>query len=347
MKKQKLPAAETVPTNLQDLEPDFPMIPDDIRTFLNESGIADKGYTVYLYRCALRVGAGQKTRSFVNQFDNFLPSFREIGEEYGAGSYEMYIRWYDIDGKSGARKVIVNLDASFDQVRDTRERKKKEELDRAAGARERGGDPAGSATNAMMQGVLMIKALSEAVAPILRPLISGKTAQDQQPDNFAGTMKTLQEMGSSMLMDNFKQGLNMQRELMANMPAGSDIDKEDSALEKMLSALDRLIPLFKTLSDKQIKPIAQTAVDQSQEIQELLSDPVRLKITNEKLIEKYGTESANRIMKAFGARPIHSLRQAPDFDPGGNGGGQGPAGAAGGQMGTSKGKRAEKAVARA
>lgn len=324
MKKKGKSKIESLPEGQQPeisepVENEFPQIPDDIRTFLNESGIAEKGYTVYVYRCAARVGAGQKVRSFVNQYDNFLPTFREIGEEYGAGSYEIYIRWYDVEGKSASRKVIMNLDASFDQVKAEHDRKRKAESDSNQANQGRGGDPGGGAAAAMMQGVLMIKALSEAVAPILRPLIAGKVnSQEQQPDNFASTMATLQQMGSNMLMDNFKQGLNMQRELMANMPA-MDGGREDTALEKMLSALDKLIPLFTSLSDKQIRPIAQTAADQSEDIQALLSDPARLQVTYSKLIEKYGQEKANRIMKAFGVREIHPLKQPAEFDPGGNG----------------------------
>lgn len=335
----------TIPGNQQPEivelpENDFPQIPDDIRTFLSESGISERGYTVYVYRCLMRVGAGQKTRSFVNQYDNFLPTFKELGEEYGSGMYELYIRWYDSEGKSANKKVTMNLDASFDNIKAERDRQKKAAIDSAAVGQSRG--DSGSASNAMMQGVLMIKALSEAVAPILRPLISGKSTQEKEPDNFASTMQTLQQMGSNMLMDNFKQGLNMQRELMANMPT-MDNAREDTALEKMLGALDKLIPLFTSLTDKQIRPIAQTATEQSEEIQQLLSDPARVQVTYSKLIEKYGQEKANRIMKAFGVREVHALKAQPEFEPGGNGNGHNSAvEAAGGDLQGVRVKRAAK-----
>ena len=289
----------------------IPNLPIDVKRFIDESGLNDSGYTVYVYRIDRRPGPGRSSRSFVNQYENEIPQFSFLGEKYGAGYFEMYVRWYDNDGQSKSKKITIQLDESWDKIKaDIDSRREMNSVVQKTAAPDM--------MQIMSQGVLMVRAVTEAIAPLLNPLIQKKENSSANNESVTETLKQMASMGSSMLMSNFNNGLAMQQTMLEKMGSMTAVSEppQDDTLDRLLKTVDRLLPLFTAMSDKQIKPVAMGAAETNPELQELLNNPQRLRIAYSRLVEQHGEESANRIMKAFGVFPKQQKSPHSGVEPG-------------------------------
>jgi hypothetical protein len=266
-------------------------LPDDIKHWIDTCGIESLSYTVYVYRIQKRQGVGQRGRLFVNQYDNYVPEFKDLGTMYGAGLYELFVRWYDEGNKSHSKKLTINLDDYWTEIKEENDKKKKQQnlpVNNQPSFQEQ-----------FQQNLLMIRAITESISPILGA--SNKPSGENDLGQFSRTMELMGTMQNQMLKNNFQNQLELQKTMLSNTNY-NDIqeEKDDGYIGEIIGLLGQFLPVLKMMSENQIRPVAKKYVDSDERLKAVLSDPVRAQQAYEKLKEKHGEETANRTFRAFG-----------------------------------------------
>ena len=269
-------------------------LPDDLKHWVETCGIESLSYTVYIYRIQKRSGVGQRGRLFVNQYDNFIPEFKDLGTTYGSGQYELFVRWYDADNKSQSKKLTITLDEYWDKIKEKAEKQQNV-------IQHTPQQPQQTFAEQFQQNLLMIRAITESISPIL-----GIAKQNQQPqintvDQFGQTMQMLGTMQNEMLTSNFKNQLELQNTMINSAGYSREPEgKEDTYISEIINVLGQFLPVLKMMGENQVRPVAKKYVDSDEKLKSVLNDPVRAQKAYDQLKAKHGEETANRAFRAFG-----------------------------------------------
>lgn len=305
--KKELPKVADLETDDIDIiDPDNES-PFEVKSFLSDlSGGSDTGdYSVILYRIVSALNKpGKRSRYFVYQWENECPNQNEIGETYGSGNYDIFVIWFDSKNQRHHKHRVVNIDSHFDEIKAEKDRKK-----------ERNNPPAESnnSQNAIMQGVFMVKALTEAIKPLFDSF-KGQSASSVStappPDLIAKNLENMMEIQNKAMMKNFEMGFDMQRKFVENMGNTQNEDSEDDGvMERLLNVVEKFMPLLRSLPEKSIGQVVETA-KQDEQLKSILSDPAQTRIFYQKLVAKHGEKEAAEIAGKFGIKPRSTLVQS-------------------------------------
>jgi hypothetical protein len=279
--------------------------PFEVTSFLSDlkGGSEQADYTVMLYRLAVISGRpGKRTRFFVYQWENECPTQKEIGEEYGSGNYYLYVVWLDSKGIRHQKSVTVNIDSHYDKLKEEKEKAKEKPQTPSEGIN--GG-------NAIMQGIFMMKALTEAIKPLFESFrgTSAPAAVPAAPDVLAKNIENMMEMQNKAMMKNFEMGFDMQKKMMENMgnnQSNDGDDEENGMMERLLNIVEKFMPLLRSLPEKSIGQVVETA-KQDEQLKAILADPAQTRIFYSKLVEKHGEKEAAEIAGKFGIKGMKIL----------------------------------------
>lgn len=276
--------------------------PFEVKSFLSDlSGGSETGdYSVILYRIAPVNGKpGKRSRFFVYQWENECPTQNEIGEEYGSGNYSIFVVWFDSKNVRHQKHRVVNIDSHFDKIKAEKDKAKEKPAAAADGV---------TGGGAIMQGIFMMKALTEAIKPLFESFRGSPAAAAPAaaaPDVIAKNIENMMELQNKAMMKNFEMGFDMQRKFVENMgtvQAGNEnSDDDDGMMERLLNIVEKFLPLLRSLPEKSIGQVVETA-KQDEQLKAILADPAQTRIFYQKLVEKHGEKEAAEIAGKFGIR---------------------------------------------
>jgi len=279
--------------------------PFEVKSFLSElSGGSDTGdFSVIVYRIVSNGNKpGKRSRYFVYQWENICPSQNEIGENYGSGNYDIFVIWFDSKNIRHHKHRVINIDSHFDQIKAAKDKQSEKPT---APVQENT-----SGQSALMQGVFMVKALTEAIKPLFDSFRgSPAAAAPPQPDVVSKSFENMMEMQNRAMMKNFEMGFDMQKKFVENMGNNmidSDSNDDDGVMERLLNVVEKFLPLLRTLPEKSIGQVVETA-KQDEQLKGILADPAQTRIFYSKLVEKHGEKEAAEIAAKFGIKPRGSV----------------------------------------
>ena len=307
--KKGIPRPKIEPPKVSDLDADDIDIidpdnesPFEVKSFLSDlSGGSDTGdYSVIVYRIVSNSNKpGKRSRYFVYQWENECPTQNEIGENYGSGNYDIFVIWFDNKNVRHHKHRVVNIDSHFDKIK--AEKDKREKPAAIPPPDNSGGQ------SAIMQGVFMVKALTEAIKPLFdsfRGSPAAAAAVSPPPDLIAKNLENMMDIQNKAMMKNFEMGFDMQRKFVENMGSNSnDTDTEDDGvMERLLNVVEKFMPLLRSLPEKSVGQVVETA-KQDEQLKNILADPAQTKIFYQKLVAKHGEKEAAEIAGKFGIKP--------------------------------------------
>jgi len=237
-----------------------------LEDFINQTGKANTSYKCNLFRKIERKGAsGRQKHEFLKAYEDFIPGFEDIGEDFGAGQYRLNVSFTQKDGKRGYKTQEVTISERFN---------KQPEAAAAPAAMHGAAQPADAAYMQLLQtqNNMMFQTMLTMMDKVL-------TAGAEKPKESASVEK-LQTSINSILINSAKQ----QQELIANMTKRSlseiapdlDDDQEGDGGSEIFDLLKMLWDNFgqKILKgNKAFQSLAKQQIQGNDQLKAILANP--------------------------------------------------------------------------
>ena len=283
-------------TAQEPANPPPPRLPSELADFLAQQNIEEgASFNCRLYRFD-KGDKGRPRRVTCDEYDNTIPTLKEIGTTYGSGEYELVASWYQgIDRPRGIQVCHFHLDRRWDRIRD----------DALIAPRA----PQHETSLPFVFG--MVRELIASVAPLL-----SRPAPPPEGASVTGTANVLETLNGTMsrlLESNFANQLSMQGKMMEVMSANiapEAEDKPDSAIDKIVEVLHTVIPLFSAMPAAAAQPMANAVRDRP-EVRSVLASATRQAVLYHKIRREFDPSTADKVCQLFGVKPPANAQQRP------------------------------------
>jgi hypothetical protein len=115
-------------------------------------------------------------------------------------------------------------------------------------------------------------------------------------------METLNGTMTRLLESNFQNALSMQSKVLDMMQPQEPEEKDDSAISKIVDALHTFIPLFSSMPQAAVQPMANAVRDRP-EVQQVLASKTRQAVLYHKIRREFDPATADKVCGLFGVKP--------------------------------------------
>lgn len=262
-------------------------------------------YNVRLYRRLQRKGRYKSV--FIDEYNDELPTYTEVGEKFGGGDYEFIIRIYSGGEKPDIKSNKFSLDDRFDEMIKPA----------AVPAVSSVVAPAPSPQNTDDSFNNTI-ALVEKVISLIAPMM--KQQAPAAPVNPFEGMAAVTAMANKMIENSFNTQMKSQTEYfkqlkekqeeiidMAGNVATETEPTESDTIQKGIELVKQFLPMINTLGLGQLKPIA-APLKENPQVKYILDDQKRTGAFIKALEKTFPKKTAEKVVKVF----IDSLKQKPE-----------------------------------
>ena len=274
-------------------EPEESGAPLDLKSYLDNLD-SEKTFNVRLYRKIPR--AGKSKSVFISEYNDELPSYTEVGELYGSGDYEFIIRIFYGEEKPELKTNKFTLDERFDAIANERAEQSALTVQETATQ---------AATVAPSQSLDNAFSLIEKVFSLMAPMM-----KQQEQTNPIEQMASITAMANKMMENSFNQQSKMQTEYFKQLKDKNEEiiemqsqvvepeEKEEDITEKILSMVEKYLPLIKNLGMSQLKTMAEP-LTQSNELQYIMQNQKRIDNFVSALNKKFAKKTVEKILGIF------------------------------------------------
>jgi len=263
-----------------------------LEDFINQTGKKDTSYKCNLFRKIERKGAsGRQKHEFLKAYEDYIPGFEDIGEDFGSGDYRLNVSFTKKDGQRGYKTQEVTISERFN--------KKPEALEQPAAEISGAAISPDAAYMQLLanQNNMMFQTMLSMMDKVLT---AGATRPQESPN-----VEKLQSSINQILISSAKQ----QQELIANMAKRSlaeispDLDDDQDNGEGGTEIFELLKMLWDNFGQKILKgnkafqSLAKKQIQGNDQLKAILANPEAYAEAYDQLIEEAPPNQVNKLLK--------------------------------------------------